>query len=201
MPFTITMSDTLDLISATFAKTATGQQEIQTRSLGLAPLVRRVLVLADGKKSGRDLGAFVSGGEDIKTILEQLLSLGCLEAKAQAKAASAEPVAAKTESPDGSIKGAVSEGGTDQYLAGLASMVPAERRTSKDNEMARNFMINSVNSIIGQNMRLTLIHEIFHAQTTEELRLVYLHWETTMSEHGMGSKRLPELREKLFKVL
>jgi hypothetical protein len=196
------MSDTLDLISATFAKTATGQQEIQTRSLGLAPLVRRVLVLADGKKSGRDLGAFVSGGEDIKTILEQLLSLGCLEAKAQAKAAAAEPAAAKSEASAGAPKvAATPDAGSDQYLAGLASMVPAEKRTAKDNEMARNFMINSVNSIIGQNMRLSLIHDIFHAQTTEELRLVYLHWETTMSEHGMGSKRLPELREKLFKVL
>jgi hypothetical protein len=195
------MPDTLDLISATFAKTATGQQEIQTRALGLAPLVRRVLVLADGKKSGRDLGAFVSGGEDIKTILEQLLSLGCLEAKAQAKAAAAEPVAAKAEAGDAATKADSSEAGNDQYLAGLATMVPADKRTSKDNEMARNFMINSVNSIIGQNMRLSLIHEIFHAQTTEELRLTYLHWEKTMSEHGMGSKRLPELREKLFKVL
>lgn len=195
------MPDTLDLNSATFAKTATGQQEIQTRALGLAPLVRRVLVLADGKKSGRDLGAFVSGGEDIKTILEQLLSLGCLEAKAQAKAAAAEPVAAKAEAGDAATKADSSEVGNDQYLAGLATMVPADKRTSKDNEMARNFMINSVNSIIGQNMRLSLIHEIFHAQTTEELRLTYLHWEKTMSEHGMGSKRLPELREKLFKVL
>jgi hypothetical protein len=195
------MPDTLDLNSATFAKTATGQQEIQTRALGLAPLVRRVLVLADGKKSGRDLGAFVSGGEDIKTILEQLLSLGCLEAKAQAKAAAAEPVAAKAEAGDTATKADSSEVGNDQYLAGLATMVPADKRTSKDNEMARNFMINSVNSIIGQNMRLSLIHEIFHAQTTEELRLTYLHWEKTMSEHGMGSKRLPELREKLFKVL
>jgi hypothetical protein len=195
------MSDTLDLISATFAKTATGQQEIQTRALGLAPLVRRVLVLADGKKSGRDLGAFVSGGEDIKTILEQLLSLGCLEAKAQAKAAAAEPIAAKAGAGDAASKADASEAGNDQYLAGLATMVPADKRTSKDNEMARNFMINSVNSIIGQNMRLSLIHDIFHAQTTEELRLAYLHWEKTMSEHGMGSKRLPELREKLFKVL
>lgn len=188
----ITMSDTLDLTSSVFHKTATGQQEIQSRSLGLAPLVRRVLVLADGKKSGSELGAFVSGGEDIKTILEQLLSLGCLEALVQTKPEASKPSAAKAESPDG---------GDDPYLKGLAALTPAEKRTAKENEMARNFMINSVNSIIGQNMRLSLIHDIFHAQTTDELRLVYRHWEQSMSEHGMGSKRLPELREKLFKVL
>lgn len=35
----------LDPSAATFAKTAIGQPEIQTRSLGLTPLTRRVLVL------------------------------------------------------------------------------------------------------------------------------------------------------------
>ncbi|MDO9290627.1 MAG: hypothetical protein Q7U09_03545, partial [Hydrogenophaga sp.] len=68
-------------------------------------------------------------------------------------------------------------------------------------EMARNFMINSVNSIIGQNMRVSLVHDIFHAETTEQLRVVYHAWASSMSNHGMGAKRLPELREKLFKVL
>jgi len=67
--------------------------------------------------------------------------------------------------------------------------------------MARNFMINSINSIIGQHMRISLIHNIFHAETTEALRIVRHAWEVSMSDHGMGRKRLPELTEKLFKVL
>ena len=33
------------------------------------------------------------------------------------------------------------------------------------------------------------------------LRAVYLDWEASMSDHGMGKRRLPELREKLLKVL
>ena len=49
------MPDTSDLSSAVFAKTEMGQQEIQTRSLGLSPLVHRILVLADGKKNGGEL--------------------------------------------------------------------------------------------------------------------------------------------------
>jgi hypothetical protein len=175
---TITMSDAIDLNSSVFSKTATGQQEIQTRSLGLAPLVRRVLVL----------GAFVSGGADIKAILQQLLSLGCVEAQAGSKSVAA-PVA--EPAPEGAA----------DVSADIPGLVPAASRTAKENEMARNFMINSVNSIIGQNMRLSLVHDIFHAETTEQLRVVYRHWESSMSDHGMGSKRLPELREKLFKVL
>ena len=67
--------------------------------------------------------------------------------------------------------------------------------------MARNFMINSINSIIGQQMRISLINDIFHAETTDALRTVYRAWEASMADHGMGKKRLPELKEKLFKVL
>ena len=78
---------------------------------------------------------------------------------------------------------------------------PADSRSAQDNEMARNFMINSINSIIGQNTRLSLVTDIFHAKGTEGLRKVYRAWESSMSDHGMGAKRLPELREKLFKVL
>ena len=45
------MSDPKEFAAAIYAKTALGQQEIQTRSLGLAPLVRRLLVLIDGKRN------------------------------------------------------------------------------------------------------------------------------------------------------
>ena len=42
------MSDLKEFAAAVYAKTPQGQQEIQTRSLGLAPLVPRLLVLVDG---------------------------------------------------------------------------------------------------------------------------------------------------------
>ena len=67
--------------------------------------------------------------------------------------------------------------------------------------MARNFMINSVNGIIGQHTRLTLIENIARAQGTEGLRAVYPSWEATMRDHVVAARRLPDLREKLFKVL
>ncbi|WP_439114820.1 hypothetical protein [Hydrogenophaga sp.] len=178
------MTETFDLTTAIFSKTPVGQQEIQSRGLGLAPLARRILVLVDGKRSGRDLSAFVSGHDDIEQILGALLSQGCVAAEAPSKAAVV-PAA----------KVAVSAAGTPQGL-------PApETRTAKDNDMARHFMINSINSIIGQQMRISLIHDIFHAKSTEALRTVYHAWAASMADHGMGSKRLPELREKLFKVL
>jgi hypothetical protein len=189
------MPETFDLTTAVYAKTAVGQQEIQTRSLGLSPLVRRILVLVDGKRSGSELAPFLSGNGDIEEILGQLLTLECVEAQARAKPA-ASPAPAVTAAAAAGTN-AVDESSSSE-IPGLPS---AGSRSAKDNEMARNFMINSVNSIIGQNMRVSLVHDIFHAETTEQLRVVYHAWASSMSNHGMGAKRLPELREKLFKVL
>ena len=55
-------------LTAVYTKTAAGQQEIASRALGLAPLVRRVLVLVDGQRNGADLAAF-AGGQDIAAIV------------------------------------------------------------------------------------------------------------------------------------
>jgi hypothetical protein len=191
------MTETLDLTAAIFSKTPAGQQEIQSRALGLAPLVRRILVLVDGKRSGRDLSAFVSGSDDIEQILGALLSQGCVAAEVPSKAA---VPAAKAAAPAAPAVSAASETAAPAADA-LLGLPAAETRTAKDNDMARNFMINSINSIIGQQMRVSLIHDIFHAGSTEALRTVYHAWAASMAGHGMGSKRLPELREKLFKVL
>lgn len=182
------MSETLDLTTAIFSKTPAGQQEIQSRSLTLSPLVRRILVLVDGKRSGSELSAFLSGSGDIEQILEQLMAHGCVQAQAPAK----------RPPPEKPISAVVEPASAEMEMAGWPL---AESRTAKENEMARNFMINSVNSIIGQNMRISLVHDIFHAQTTEQLRTVYHAWAQSMSNHRMGAKRLPELREKLFKML
>ena len=184
------MPATLDLPSAVFSKTALGQQEIQSRSLGLAPLVRRILVLADGKKRGDELAAFLPSADELPAMLEQLLSLGCLQAEEPSQPAAAVQTRA-----------AVPSGAAAAPAADLSGLAPADQRKPKDNEMARNFMINSINAIIGQQMRITLIQNISDAKTTEALRAVYRDWEASMSNHGMGSKRLPELKEKLFKVL
>lgn len=185
------MPETLDLITAVYAKTDAGLQEIQSRSLGLPPLVRRILVLVDGKKSGGELAAFLAGNGNIEEVLTQLLAQGCVEAQARKPAAAPAPAPAAHAAPSAQ----------EAASADVPGLPPAESRTAKDNEMARNFMINSVNSIIGQNTRISLVNDIFNAQTTEQLRTVYHAWATSMSGHGMGAKRLPELREKLFKVL
>lgn len=179
------MSEVLDLFSASFAKTELGQREIQSRSLGLAPLVRRLLVLVDGQKTGKDLAVF-AGGTEVEPLLQELIDKGCVEARARTR--TPEPAAAESAKPKGDS-------------AGMAGLPDAATRTSSENEMARNFMINTVNTVFGQHSRLSLIETISRAKGTDELRLAYLSWLQAMEDDRIGVKRLPELREKLFKVL
>ncbi len=179
------MSEVLDLFSASFAKTEVGQREIQTRSLGLAPLVRRLLVLVDGQKTGKDLAVF-AGGTEVEPLLQELIDKGCVEARARTR--TPEPAASESAKPKGGS-------------AGMAALPDAATRTSSENEMARNFMINTVNTVFGQHSRLTLIETISRAKGTDGLREAYLSWLQAMEEDRIGAKRLPELREKLLKVL
>lgn len=184
----MTMSATIDFISASFAKTETGQQEIQRRSLGLSPLVRRILVLVDGQRCGKDLATFAAGG-DIDAILEELVDKGCIEARPREKRDKADAVAAPAEAAPAQVAG---------FLARLPA---AAERTAAQNDMARHFMINTVNAIFGQQTRISLVESISLAQGTEGLRQVYPSWEEAMVGSRTGSKRLPEFHSKLLNVL
>ncbi len=175
-----------NLTAAIYAKTAQGQQEIQSRSLGLTPLARRVLVLVDGKRSGKDLSTFVPGNE-IAEQLTELLDRGCVEAVGVAQQAPSPAAApAKPPAPDESD---------------LAALPPAESRSAKELDMARNFMTNTVNNIFGHHNRISLIEAIHGCRSSSELRHVYVAWAQALETNNIGKKRLPELREKLFAVL
>ncbi|MBE2263984.1 MAG: hypothetical protein IAE92_14645 [Burkholderiaceae bacterium] len=181
-----------NLLSAVYSKTPEGQQEIQSRALGLSPLVRRTLVLVDGQRSGADLAVFATG-QDISAILNELLEKGCIAARVVAaappKAAPAAAPAVPSEAPAGA------------FSADLTGLPPVETRGPKEVEMARNFMMNTVNTIFGQNTRFTLMEAIFACKTAEDTRRVYSMWAEALNTSRIGAKRLPELREKLFQVL
>lgn len=193
------MSDALPDVSATvFAKTEAGQQEIKTRALGLSPRLRSVLIMVDGRRTGQDLAAMT--GPDAPLVLAQLLERGCVEVIAAAPPPAAAPAAAAAvpEASTSAVPGAAPGTGASSELAGLP---PAESRSAKEIEMARNFMTNTINTMFGQNMRLSLIEEIFKCQSAQALRQVYPHWAAAMHESRAGAKRLPELTKKLFEVL
>lgn len=179
------------LLSRIYAKTAEGQQEIQARAMGLTPLARRVLVLVDGHRSGKDLAAFVPGN-DIEVHLTELLTRECIAAVGRAAPVSASVFASAP---------AAAGHPHDPFEDELNRLPAAETRSTKDLDMARNFMTNTVNNIFGHHNRISLLESIFACQSSEALRKVYPAWAHALETNNTGKKRLPELREKLFAVL
>lgn len=179
--------DNIDLLSPLFAKTAIGQHEVSTRALGLSPLLRRLLILVDGKRSGRELAAFVAG-HPVVELLSELLARQCIEVTGSAAA----PV--KTVTPDKTTSVPAPD-------AALAALPPPESRSALELAMARNFMINTVNMEFGQHMRMSLVKAVGESNTVAELRQVYPLWLSTMAASSDAAKTLPTLKDKLFRVL
>jgi len=172
-------------LSTVFAKTAQGQQEIQARALGLPVLARRMLVLVDGHRSGRDLAAFVPEGS-LDSCLSALLEQRCIQALAAQATA---PAVAPSAKP------------SNTAADPLQALPRAETRSAQELEKARNFMTNTVNSIFGHHNRITLIESIFACQSSDQLRHVYPAWAQALAGSSSGKKRLSELSAKLFTVL
>ncbi len=64
-----------------YIKTALGRAEIQRRGRGLAPRLRQVLILVDGKRSVAEIGVSLGGVEDIGRLMAALEQAGCIEAE------------------------------------------------------------------------------------------------------------------------
>lgn len=173
-----------------FAKTATGKQAIETKHIPLSLVDRRVLLLVDGVKTGEELAMFCVG-KDVSSILQSLLDQELIEI-----VATAAPPATTSGVPDTApdTLSALPEPGD-------LGLPPASQRSAKEMEMARNFMINTVNTVFQPNTRLSLLEAIQGCNTATELRQVYLQWEDTLSTSRIGLKRLPEFKKKLFTVL
>ncbi len=195
------------------AKTAAAEVEIKTRALRLAPRLRSTLILVDGKRSVAETTALL--GDAAAPALQQLLDLGLIAVIG--RASSRRPVATAAVASPGSVPGygsavappaqspaspASASAATDGDIAGdLLRLPDAATRSAKEIEMSRQFMINTVNMIFGQNTRLSLVRSIFECGSAEALRAVYPRWFCAMAENRNGAKRLAEFRSKLAATL
>ncbi len=175
-----------------FAKAEAGLAEIKTRALCLPAKMRSVLIMVDGQRNVRDLVGLT--GSDIEVSLHELLSAGCIVEVLTAKPTVA-PTAVVNAAPAAPVN--VGPSAADD----LAGLPPASSRSAKQVDMARNFMTNTVNTMFGANMRISMIEAIFNCRTADDLRAVYPQWVETMTGSVQGTRRLPELRQKLFDVL
>lgn len=168
-------------MTVVFAKTPKGVEEMETRSGGLSPRIRRVLIMIDGKRSVDDIRAMALA-DDLSHTLGQLEEAGYIELLA--------PPAAETgRQPDGG-------------LAGITTFREAPNPPNKKEfDMAKNFIINSLKTFCGPMTHLTIVERAFAATTHEELREQFGPWFNAIVETRDGRRRAEELRSQLLKVI
>lgn len=192
-----------------FSKTPLGTQEMASRSLGLTPLQRRVLILLDGKRSLADVAVLVPG-HDVAELVEQLVAHACVVYSTDAPGGATISLERTTSSPaqPGAVPASVagSPGAPVSPAIALAKLAfdalpPASTRSAKDVEMARNFMMNTINRMFEQYSKLTLVEAIFSCKSADDLRRVYPDWANTMQTNTIAARRFPELSNQLFTTL
>lgn len=165
-----------------FVKTPKGVEEMETRSGGLTPRVRRVLIMIDGKRSVEDIRAMALA-DDLSHTLGMLEEAGFIELVAQPGAAG--PVHA-------------ADGGVPAITT--FREIPANP-DPKELDMARNFIMNTLKTFCGPMTHLTIIEKAFAASTHEELREQFAPWYSAIVETRDGRRRAEELRAQLLKVI
>lgn len=183
--------------AAVYAKTDAGRAEINTRSLGLTPLQRRLLILVDGQRTLAELTLFITG-QDVPALMAQIEAAGCVAPVASGAHASASRPAA---APSDGVAAATTDLLQAEHDLFLSRLPPPEQRSAKEVDMAKNYMTNTVNTIYQPYTRLTLLEAIAACRSAQDTRQVYLQWADTLRQSAIGAKRLPEFQTKLAQVL
>lgn len=165
-----------------FAKTAKGTEEMQQRQGGLTPRTRRLLILIDGQRSVDDLRTMVVM-DDLTHALGQLEEEGYIQV-----------LGIKQE--DGALTTEM------ETLPPVTSFRPLpEHPVTKELDMARHFMINTLKTFCGPHVHVSLMHDIFDAPSHERLRDYFGPWYRAIMETRQGGRRSDELRVQLLAVL
>lgn len=165
-----------------FAKTARGQEEITAKSGGLTPRQRRALIFVDGRRSVDELRDMLQS-DDLQHTLGLLEEAGLIE----------------IATPAGSGGNAASPSGSPPSIT---SFRPLPTMTdTKELEMARNFIMNSLKTFTGPYTHLTIIEAAFAARTHEELREQFGPWYNAIVQTREGRRRAEELRGQLLQVI
>lgn len=162
-----------------YAKTPKGQEEIETRSHGLNPRARRVLILIDGKRRMEELRGLcaVPNLDDTLGVLHQE---GYIE-----------PVSVADPAPAPAPQAAAT---------GVFRPLP-EAPATPELELARNFILNTLKTFTGPYAKLALMERAQAAQSHAEMRTLYDDWQRAVSDNPQGLMRLDDLSKRLLAVI
>lgn len=165
-----------------FAKTPKGQDEVATRSGGLSPRVRRVLIFVDGKRTVDDLRGMLQS-DDLQHTLGMLEEEGYIEFFDISGVPPAAPACQKA-------------------LPSITafSELPATPDPLRL-QQARNFMVNTLNAFVGPLGMTSLLDRLEVANSHADLRALYDEWYHAMVMSRDGKREAEGLRAKLLQVI
>jgi hypothetical protein len=131
-------------------------------------------------------------------LIAELLDKGCIETASPSSADESRTASATDPVHPFDPPPASAPESTDNFLKQLPD---ASTRTAQEVEMARNLMMNAVNTVFQPNTRLTLLEAIFSCQTAQALRDMYAKWAETIHSSASGGQHMPEFMQKLSEVL
>jgi hypothetical protein len=176
-----------------YVKTPKGIEEMNSRSFGLTPRLRRVLIMVDGKRKNEEIiGMFTDG--DSAAMLESLIQDSFIV-----------PLLSRVATPD--------EQGDNNSSVAAAPVQPNVTTPAKPIEpvapplddaqrfdMAKNFMINTIKAFLG-GMGSGLVNQLEKCSNLDELRPHYKAWRETIVLTRDGRKQADELEKRLAALL
>ena len=166
-----------------FAKTAKGQEELASKSGGLTPRQRRVLIFIDGKRTVEDLRGMLQS-DDLQHTLGMLEEDGYIELSAVTTGNG------KTAAPPA------------QPLPPVNAFQPLpENHDPVRMQQARNFMINTLNAFVGVVGTTSLLDRLDQAKSHADLRALFDEWYHAIVMSREGKREAEGLREKLLQVI
>lgn len=165
-----------------FTKTPKGHDEITSKSGGLTPRVRRLLIFVDGKRTVDELRAMLQS-DDLQHTLGALEEDGYIEiasvsdktGKASAPQLPLPPITAFSELPD-----------------------PVDPLRL---QQARNFMLNTLKTFVGTLGSSSLLSRIEDAEGHAGLRSQYDEWYHAIVMSREGKREAEALRAKLLQII
>ena len=172
-------------LDTVYDKTQLGRLEVKTRSNDLTPIQRRILILADGRRTAENILKF-SRVVNYQRILDELVDEGFLEivggTRGAAPTAPSRPLAASTErAAPGAPQAAVVGGGnlTD----------------------ARDFMLATLATHSSPAKTSQLVEEIQQASSTLDLTRFVDDWYHIISDNPYAASIVDDLRTSLVEKL
>lgn len=180
------------LMDGLFAKTAKGYDEVDTKAGGLPPVLRRLLIFVNGKRTLKEL-ATLPRVDDLKQALLELEQGGYITRVGAETASSPMPVTAPAPAPVAAPLAPPSDSTGFRPLPASANPLQIQQ--------IRNFMANTLTAFVGSFGVTGLVGRLKQAETHAEFRSLFPEWETTIQGTREGRRELDKLKTELLKII